>query len=606
MTPPDTPDVGYFQSLRIVWHHLTGRRRRQLALLGGLTIVATFAEMLSIAAILPFLSLLAAPQRVMESPYTRPLLEALNIAGPQDLLLPLTAFFVVAAAVSGALRLTMSWAQARLSHAIGIDLSVEIYERTLYQPYSVHAANNTSRVLTVVSNKSLKLVIGIILPTLNLIAGASLFLAITLVLLAFAPGLALSLIGSLGVIYGLVLLLLRARVRANGDLIAREMSRSMQVLQEGLGGIRDVLLDGSQPMHVRRLAASITPMRRATADNTFLGAAPRFVIETIGLIVLAGVAFMIAQRPGGIEAALPVLGTIALAAQRLLPVAQQAYSAWTLIRGSRKAVSECLEYLAFPLPDAADERAPSLPFQRSIRFEAVDFSYSPDTPAALKSVDLELPRGIRVGIIGPTGSGKSTLVDILMGLLSPTGGALTVDGTPIDATTRRAWQKHIAHVPQAIFLTDSTLASNIAFGVPADQIDMDRVREVVERAQLSETVARLPEGLDTVIGERGIRLSGGQRQRIGIARALYRQADVIVFDEATSALDTETEQRVMQAIESLDRDLTLIMIAHRVSTLRNCDLIVQIEDGRIARTGSAAALLAEASTNATAPKHQVQ
>lgn len=586
--------ISYWRTLRVVWGHLSSRRRWQLGLLGVLTILATFADLVSIAAILPFLATLASPEKLFATPEIRPLIDLLGYSRPEDLLWPITAFFVAAAGLSGVLRLAINWAQARLSHAIGIDLAVEIFERTIHQPYAAHAANNTSRALAVITGKSLKLVTGIILPTLSILGGVALFLAVAIALAALAPQLAAMLIGGFAAIYFGVAFILRARLRANGGIIAREMSRTLQILQEGLGSIRDILLDGSQTVHVRRLAASIGPMRRATANNTFLSSAPRFVIETLGMIILAVVAFTIANGPGGIESALPVLGALALGAQRLLPVAQQAYSGWTLIRSASPATSECLKYLALPRPDPGTESLAALPFKHEIRFENVGFSYASEGPPALQDVAFSIPRGARLGIIGPTGSGKSTLADILMGLLPPGSGKLTVDGHEIDDITRQAWQKHIAHVPQAIFLADTSLAANIAFGVPPEKIDRDLLHEAIARAQLAETVERLPEGIETRVGERGIRLSGGQRQRIGIARALYRKADVIVFDEATSALDNETEQKVISAIEGLDRDLTLVMIAHRLSTLSNCDQIVRIENGRLTRIGNSAEVLSKA------------
>lgn len=594
MTIPAIDHPGYWHTLRVVWRHLSRRRRWQLALLGGMTILATFADLVSIAAILPFLAILASPEQLFADVRIRPVIDLLGVNSPQDLLWPITAFFIAAAAVSGILRLAVSWAQARLSHAIGIDLAVEMFDRTIHQPYTVHAANNTSRAMAVINGKSAKLVVGIILPTLTLLGGAALLIAIAVVLLALAPGLATALLGGFAVIYGGVVILLRARIRANGDRIAYEMPRVFQVLQESLGSIRDILLDGSQRLHVRRLSASIGPMRRATASNIFLSQAPRFVIEALGMIALAIAAYVIASGPTGIESALPIFGAIALGAQRLLPVAQQAYSSWTQIRSAGPATAECLQYLALPLPDRSSAKLAPLPFQREIRFENVGFSYQTDSPPALQGIDLVIPHGTRLGIIGPTGSGKSTFADILMGLLAPDAGQMCVDGCRINSANRPAWQKHIAHVPQAIFLADTTLAANIAFGVPPEQVDHALLQEAIARAQLSETIERLPDGLETRVGERGIRLSGGQRQRIGIARALYRKADVIVFDEATNALDSETEEKVIAAIEGLDRNLTLVMIAHRLSTLRNCDMIIRIEGGRLTQVSTDAEMIAAA------------
>jgi ATP-binding cassette subfamily B protein len=240
-----------------------------------------------------------------------------------------------------------------------------------------------------------------------------------------------------------------------------------------------------------------------------------------------------------------------------------------------------------PLPDYADlPPAKPLPFHKFIGFNQLSFQYSPQTPLVLKNIDLTIPKGSRVGFIGKTGSGKSTLLDIVMGLLLPTEGMIEIDRQPITMGNYRAWQAHIAHVPQAIFLADSTVEVNIAFGIPLDQIDHERIRQAARQAQIADIIESWPNQYQTFVGERGIRLSGGQRQRIGIARALYKRADVIIFDEATSALDNETEQAVIEAIEVLNEDITILIVAHRLTTLRNCTLIVELGDGEIKRTGT--------------------
>jgi ATP-binding cassette subfamily B protein len=232
-----------------------------------------------------------------------------------------------------------------------------------------------------------------------------------------------------------------------------------------------------------------------------------------------------------------------------------------------------------------------MPFEQAIALKGVSFRYGDDLPWVLRGIDLTIPRGSRVGFIGQTGSGKSTAIDLIMGLLAPVEGSLEIDGQAVTPATCRGWQAHLAHVPQAIFLADGTIAENIAFGVPSGQIDRDRVRSAARGAQIASVIEGWAEQYDTVVGERGVRLSGGQRQRIGIARALYKSADVIVLDEATSALDTTTEEAVMRTIEGLGRDTTVLIVAHRLSTLRTCDRVVELRGGRIARVGTYAELV---------------
>jgi ATP-binding cassette subfamily B protein len=319
----------------------------------------------------------------------------------------------------------------------------------------------------------------------------------------------------------------------------------------------------------------------------FLSQSPRYGIEAFGMILIVVLAYSIAQEAGGLIKSIPMLGALALCAQRTLPVLQQAYSSWTSIRINQASLQDTLDLLDQPLPSYAFQLATQqLPFNHSISLKQLDFRYSQQTPYVLKQINLTIAKGSRVAIIGTTGSGKSTLLDIVMGLLQPTGGVLIIDDEIVTSVNQRSWQAHIAHVPQAIFLADSTIEENIAFGVPKNQIDHRRVRQAAQQAQLTESIQKWPDKYQTYVGERGVRLSGGQRQRIGIARALYKQADVIIFDEATSALDNETEQAVMQSIESLSKDLTILIIAHRLTTIKNCTQIIELGEGVIKKIGN--------------------
>jgi ATP-binding cassette subfamily B protein len=283
---------------------------------------------------------------------------------------------------------------------------------------------------------------------------------------------------------------------------------------------------------------------------------------------------------------IPILGALALGAQRLLPFLQQAYSSWTTIRGTQASLKDILTLLDQPIP-SHDKNKISYPlnFKKNITIENLGFRYNLQSAYVLKELNLTIEKGSCVGFIGTTGSGKSTLLDILMGLLEPTNGHLKIDGQIISSNNNHAWQYHIAHVPQNIFLADSSIEENIAFGLPKKEIDKNRVKEAAQLAQLSSVIEALPDQYQTIVGERGIRLSGGQRQRIGIARAFYKKADIMIFDEATSSLDTETEQAVMKAIQNYSKNLTLLIIAHRLSTLENCTKIVELDNGRIKRIG---------------------
>lgn len=567
--------------LRRLWHHILPRRRVQFILLLALMLLASFAEILSIGSVLPFLGILTSPQLVFDLPILQPIIKALNLTNPEQLLLPLTITFGVAALTAASIRLLLLWSSTRVSFAAGADLSISIYRRTLFQPYAVHCSRNSSEVIDGISGKANGVIYSVILPTLTLVSSSIMLISILVALIIIQPIIALISFGGFGLIYILIVRLTRHQLEVDSQSVALKSTEVIKTLQEGLGGIRDVLIDSSQESYCNIYRDADQKLRRAQGNILFISASPRYVMESLGMILIAGLAYSLAQQTDGFAKAIPILGALALGAQRLLPVLQQAYGSWSHINSGRASLKDTLELLDQPLPDFTNEQVTQLPFNKCITLKNLGFSYNDQASHTLNQVNLTIQKGSRVGFIGATGSGKSTLLDIVMGLLQPTNGILEVDGQAITTFNNRAWQAHIAHVPQAIFLTDSTIEENIAFGVPRDLIDHSRVRRAAQYAQIANTIEGWPKQYRTLVGERGVRLSGGQRQRIGIARALYKQADVIIFDEATSALDSETEKAVMHSIENLSRDLTLLIIAHRTSTLKNCTEIIELSDGNI-------------------------
>jgi ATP-binding cassette subfamily B protein len=550
-------------------------------------LLSAFAEVVSLGAVLPFLGILTAPDLVFNHPIVADIAQAWGITSADQLVLPLTIAFIAAALIAGAIRILLLWASTRIAFASGADLGIEVYRRTLYQPYWVHVARNSSEVISGITNKVNGVVFLVLLPSVTLISSTVLLVAIMLALLTIDPMVASFAAIGFGASYTLITWMSRLRLHRNSQRIAHEQTQVVKALQEGLGGIRDVLLDGTQPAYCDVYRQADYPLRRAQGNNNFLGQSPRYIMEALGMVLIAALAYALSRKDGGIATALPVLGALALGAQRLLPALQQSYSAWASIAGSHASLADTIALLDQPLPAEILQPAPApLLFQDAIRFDAVRFRYTGDGPWVLNGLNLIIPRGARVGFVGSTGSGKSTTLDLLMGLLIPNEGELLVDGQPISGNRLRAWQRGIAHVPQNIYLADTTLAENIAFGVPAGAIDLNRVRQAARQAQIADFIESSPEGYQAYVGERGIRLSGGQCQRIGIARALYKQASVLVFDEATSALDNATEQSVMDAIQGLGIDLTILLIAHRLTTVRLCNTIVELEHGQVVAQGT--------------------
>jgi ATP-binding cassette subfamily B protein len=591
------PDPSLRQLLRQLWAHLARRRRLQLGVLLLVMLASSVAEVLSLAAVLPFLAVLANPTGLWSQPLVQQWAPQLGIASAEALLLPITVAFAVAALAAGAIRLLNLWLNGRLAAAIGSDLSCEAYRRTLYQPYAVHLARNSSELIASISTDVNRVINQVLNPLLLLLSSGLIALSLVATLVAIDWSIALG--------AGLVVALVYAAAMAASRRPLQQLSQRyvnlnralIQALQEGLGAIRDVLLGGTQGFYARTYRQADQPLRRVGADAGFLSAYPRLVLEPVGMALIAVVGYLLVRQQG-VARALPLLGALALGAQRLLPVVQKVYEGWAQSRNAKASLASVLQLLGQPLPPGCQLPPPApLRLQQSIRLDAVHFAYAPELPEVLRGLSLEIRRGERVGLIGSTGSGKSTTLDLLMGLLQPTAGRIQVDGVnlhdPAQPQRLQAWRAAIAHVPQSIYLADSSIAENIAFGLPPDQINRELLQRAAEQAQIASFIEGSPQGYDSFVGERGIRLSGGQRQRIGIARALYRQAQVLVFDEATSALDTATEQSVMAAIEGLSRELTIVLIAHRLSTVERCDRVIRLDEGKIEIQGSPQEILAK-------------
>lgn len=578
--------------LNRLWLHLSRRRRQQFFMVMGLMLISALAEVVSLGALLPFIGILIEPERVFYYPAFSSLVRGFRLTSAEQLILPLTLAFISAVLVAGSLRMILMWISMRLANAVGSDLSVEVYNRTLYQPYQTHLSRNSSVVVSAIIGKVNRIISELLIPFLVFGSSIVLIISVTIALIAINPVVALVVAGGFGTAYFLITRLFRTKLNQNSRRISFEETQVVKALHEGLGGIRDVLLESSQPAYCAIYRNADLALRRAQASNRFVSESPRYIMEAVGMILIAVLAYSLSKEPGGVAVALPVLAALALGAQRLLPALQQSYNSWSLITGCRNSLIDILELLDQQLPDDILQ-IPSKPLQFNsfIRFDAVSFRYLDNSPLVLNGINLLIPKGSRVGFVGTTGSGKSTALDLLMGLLTPTKGRLFVDSQHIESRKVRAWQQCIAHVPQNIYLADTTIAKNIAFGEPSHIIDMNRVRHAARQAQIADFIDALPKDYDTFVGERGVRLSGGQRQRIGIARALYKRASVLIFDEATSALDSITEQSVMDAIGNLNRELTILMVAHRLTTVRRCDIIIELGDGRVIAQGTYEKLL---------------
>ena len=566
-----------------IWKHLSRRRRIQVVLLFILMLVNSVTESISLAMLLPFLAVIVAPEQFSSNPLMVSVASALGLKLDHSLLsesfgIALGVAFVVAVAISGLIRLLVIWITIHVGAKVASEFGAEAYRRALSQPYRFHIDQNSSELIAAITNKIGRVINGGLFPVLALFSGVITICALLSTLLIIDFGRIVILGGFLLGAYVVIAVASNAVLKRNSVRIAREQTRVLKALQEGIGSIRDVLLGGYQDWYAKAYADSDRALQRALGLNSFIAQSPRVFIEVLGIAVLVAVALLIVSSDRSAAVVIPVLGTLVLGAQRLLPAFQQVYHSIVTIRGNAASIYDGLAFLDLTIVERMND---PVPFFNAVEFYGVSYRYSSAGPWILRNVSLTIAKGRRIGVVGRSGAGKSTFLDILMGLLAPSRGALLVDDQEISSSNIASWQRQIAHVPQHVFLCDASISENIAFGVEPATIDMDRVRRAAKQAQLLDFIESIPEGFATVIGERGARLSGGQRQRIGIARALYRDASILVLDEATSALDESTERALLTNLFRSLPEITIVLVTHRLNMVKTCDLVLELKNGEL-------------------------
>lgn len=494
----------------------------------------------------------------------------------------------------GALILVQQYVQYRMAENAGAALSARLMHGYLSMPYEFHLRRNSSELIRNAFDGVRRFVDEGLVPAVELLSKLAIVVGVTTVLVLTDPTATLLAVATLGPLALGILRLLHPKVQRLGETAQAMTQQNLQSLQQGLQGAREISVLGRERTFGDAYAADRHRLARARYLRRVAIQAPRIVIETgvVGFIVAA--LFVTVAAGQGLDQTLPALGLFGYAAARLIPELQHITKALNSLKFVGPAIEDIRADLCAVADDSGPHREPAapLPFNTELTLEGVAYRYPGTTHDTLADIDMTIKAGTSVGLVGPSGGGKSTLVDLLLGVLHPTAGRVTVDGCDVAAHVR-SWQANLGVVPQTVFLLDDTLRANIALGVPPDEVDDVALEEAVRRAQLQEFVAGLPSGLDTIVGEHGVRLSGGQRQRLAIARALYRRPRVLVFDEATSALDTETERTLMRTLESLRGELTLVLVAHRLTTVEACDTVWVIREGRIVEQG----LLADLSTH---------
>ena len=580
-----------FSILWQLWSCIDAKRKKQLNIIYALMILSSFFEVMNIGALVGFLSSITSDRQVLNF-FPTAISEKISLYNFDNtkLIILFSIIFGFCLIFSNVLRLLVVWSTTKITLNLGAELSIDAFRRSLYQPYSSHISTNTSEVINGVTNK-ISATVSSISSIFSIIGNVVMMISILVAIFYINPSIAISAFFGFSFIYLVVTLLTKKRIERYGAIVASQSNVSMKILQESLSGIRDVILDGSQELHVSSYSVSEIRSKASQARIAFIGACPRYGVESLGMILILILACKMVLDSGASNSVIPVLGALALGAQRLLPVVQQVYSSWVSIKGNQSLIQQGVSLLKQPIPsEVINNSARSIDFRSAISIKGVDYRYFIEREWIFQDLNFSINKGSRIGFIGATGAGKSTLLDLIMGLIKPEAGSIFIDDVPLSAISIQSWQQKIAHVPQSIFLSDASVLENIAFGIPRECIDMERVIESAKIAQIHDVVEGWPDGYLTSIGERGIRISGGQRQRIGIARALYKNADVLIFDEATSALDMGTEEKVMNGIyefsEKSKKKLTVLMIAHRHATLEQCDLIAEVGQGGIISLGS--------------------
>ena len=593
---------------------LSKEQVKQFYTLQTLVIIMAFTELLGIAAIAPFMAVVGDISILESDGIFSKVYRISGLSSPTDFLFYSGITVLAMLTLSTVVSMFTTWRLATFGSRIGTEIADRLYAYYMQQDWQFHASGSSAQLTKQVTTEAARISMGIVQPLMQMNAKVVLALVISVSIIAYDPLTALLGLTIFLLAYLILYWLVRQNLVSNGQKLSSVSTERFRLMNEGFGGIKDVLLFGRSHDFVTRFERSGDVFARAQGKNIALSQVPRYFIELIAFgAMISLVLVLIKIHAGNLGEVLPILAIYALAAFKLLPALQQIYANVSQIKGNTAAFEAVKEDLwqSFYNARAIDaktnidavESNRALSLKKAIRLQYVKFNYPNKSIPAVDGVSLMIPVNSVIGIVGASGSGKTTLIDLVLGLLTPVSGDIYIDDIPITLENRRTWQDLLGFVPQSIFLSEGSIAENIAFGLPAQDIDMAQVDNAVSLAHLSELVAELPNGVHTKVGERGIQLSGGQRQRIGIARALYYKAEVLVFDEATSALDGITEKIVMDAIHEFSGQKTIIMIAHRLKTVEQCDQIYLMEKGKIIDQGTYQQLIQNNATFREMTKH---
>jgi ABC-type multidrug transport system fused ATPase/permease subunit len=571
---------------------LTPGERRDSAKLLVLMVVGMVVDTLGISLVIPGIALLIGADLAKEHPQLLPLLQALGNPTRTELIVGGLVVLVVAYLLRTAFLAFLAWRQSGFAYGVQAQLSQRLLTNYLGQPYTFHLQRNSAQLIRNATREVEFFTLYCLINALLIGTDGLVIFGIAALLLVIEP------IGAIAAAVVMVLaawlfsLATRKRLARWGLGRQHHEGVRLQRLQEALGGAKDVMLLGREEEFLKRYAIHNSASAELAQRQATVAQLPRLWIELLAVLALAILILTMLAQGRELTTLVPTLGLFAVAGFRLMPSVNRVLTAVQGFRYGRPTIDILHGELKLAVPDSRPKRGAPNAFRRELRLSGVGYTYAAGAVPALEDASIAITPGEAVGIVGPSGAGKSTLVDVCLGLLTPTVGTVTLDGVDIRHNLR-AWQDQIGYVPQSIYLTDDTLQRNIAFGLPDEEIDEPAVRRAIRDAQLEEFVTSLPNGLNSVVGERGTALSGGQRQRVGIARALYHDPAVLVLDEATSALDSGTESGVLRAVSALHGRKTVLIVAHRFSTVAGCDRILRLQQGRVIHEGRPEAMPGE-------------
>lgn len=582
------------KQLAELYRLLTAEQRKKLLRLQILVILMAFAEIAGVVSIGPFMALVGDISQLQGEGRLAQLYQASGAGSPEQFLSWLGIGVLVLLTIAAAISMLTVWRLSMYGARVGAELSIRLYRHYMHQSWLFHASGSSSELTKQITGECQRVTSQIINPLMQMNAKIVMATFMAVGIFIYNPKVALIGVAVFSVAYWLLFRIVRQRLMRNGRTISQTQQQRFKLMAEGFGGIKDTLLLGRQPDFIRRFDSASSQFAHAQGTNQVMSQVPRYAMELVAFgSVIFLILYLLASHQGNLGTILPVLSVYALAGFKLLPAFQQVYTSLSSIKGNLAALeairddlrASTLEARKAQGQETANHNQHLVPGQ-SIALKNVTFCYPGKQQPALKNLSITIPANTVIGLVGASGSGKSTAIDLLLGLIQPEKGELLIDNRPLDKDQLRAWQNTLGFVPQSIFLADSSIRENIAFGLPPEAIDDEKVQRAATMAHLDELIKELPEALETRVGERGVQLSGGQRQRIGIARALYHDAEVLILDEATSALDGITEKLIMDAIHDFSGKKTIIMIAHRLSTVKQCDCIFFMENGCVKDAGT--------------------